>query len=272
MGCYDEFLSIIVSSERHLGLPGSFQEGRGHVQAGPTPGGQIDGCVIRGPIGPAETAAPPEVGERFASRCHMVTRGSGSPGSVFILWLCEIAGLFSPRSHPWAPFCPQGWWMPAPEAGGSSGRGGRCRGGGCLLRTVLHINLLEVRAIRLALEHFVPFLAGKHTLARSDNTSIVAQVNHQGGTRSARLLMAMQLPGDQNPVADFLSRHKPLPGEWQLHPEVVNQFWRRFGQAEVDLFASEESSHGGEGPAPSGRMPWLTMDRQCRCMPFLCCR
>lgn len=32
----------------------------------------------------------------------------------------------------------------------------------------------------------------------------------------------MYLPGEQSQVADFLSRHKPLPGEWQLHPEVVH--------------------------------------------------
>ncbi len=37
--------------------------------------------------------------------------------------------------------------------------------------------------------------------------------------------------------ADILSRQGPRPGEWMLHPEVVKQIWRVFGQAQVDLFA-----------------------------------
>lgn len=46
-----------------------------------------------------------------------------------------------------------------------------------------------------------------------------------------------------NRVADYLSRQKVLPGEWKLHPEVVERIWETFGKATVDLFASEEASH-----------------------------
>lgn len=53
----------------------------------------------------------------------------------------------------------------------------------------------------------------------------------------------MYLPVVQNQDADFLSRHKPLSGEWSLHPEVDLQIWGVFGTAEVDLFASEMTSH-----------------------------
>lgn len=31
--------------------------------------------------------------------------------------------------------------------------------------------------------------------------------------------------------------------QWQLHPLIVAQIWDRFGRAEVDLFASAESTH-----------------------------
>ncbi|XP_033996783.1 uncharacterized protein LOC117491055 [Trematomus bernacchii] len=123
-----------------------------------------------------------------------------------------------------------------------------------------HINVLELRAVLLALRHFLPQLTDRHVLVRSDNMSAVSQINHQGGTRSVQLLRVSQsllswasprlaslravfLPGDQNQVADFLSRHKPPPGEWRLHPEVVETIWSLFGRAEVDLFASEESRH-----------------------------
>ncbi len=43
-------------------------------------------------------------------------------------------------------------------------------------------------------------------------------------------------------VADFLSHHMPLPGEWRLNPKVVQMIWHRFGRANVDLFDSEEST------------------------------
>ncbi len=34
-----------------------------------------------------------------------------------------------------------------------------------------------------------------------------------------------------------------FPGEWRLHPETIRLIWSRFGEAQVDLFASHESSH-----------------------------
>ena len=40
-------------------------------------------------------------------------------------------------------------------------------------------------------------------------------------------------------AADLLSRQGPPPGEWRLHPEVVDTIWHRYGRAEVDLHVSE---------------------------------
>uniref|UniRef100_UPI0037E82EF3 uncharacterized protein n=1 Tax=Semicossyphus pulcher TaxID=241346 RepID=UPI0037E82EF3 len=139
-----------------------------------------------------------------------------------------------------------------------------------------HINVLEQRAVHLALRHFLPHLRGKHVLVRSDNKAVVSQINHQGGTKSVRLLRVSQrlltwaaphlsslqavwLSGDQNRVADFLSRHRPPPGEWRLHLEVAEMIWDIFGRAEVDLFASRESTHcplwfsWTEGDSPLGQ-------------------
>ncbi len=45
-----------------------------------------------------------------------------------------------------------------------------------------------------------------------------------------------------NVGADLLSRQAVTHGEWKLHPEVVSQIWERFYEAEVDLFASQETA------------------------------
>ena len=123
-----------------------------------------------------------------------------------------------------------------------------------------HINVLELRAVHLALRALLPFIRGKHVLVRTDNTSAVYHINHQGGTRSLRCLQvarelllwaaprlasvrAIYVPGLANRAADLLSRTGPLPGEWRLHPQVVHQLWARFGEARADLFASRENTH-----------------------------
>ncbi|KAL1270896.1 hypothetical protein QQF64_029912 [Cirrhinus molitorella] len=123
-----------------------------------------------------------------------------------------------------------------------------------------HINCLELLAVFLALRRFLPLLRHKHVLVRTDNTATVAYINHQGGLRSRRLsqlachlllwsqtrlksLRAVHVPGELNRAADVLSRQLTLPGEWRLHPQTVQLIWSRFGEAQVDLFASPESSH-----------------------------
>ncbi len=92
-----------------------------------------------------------------------------------------------------------------------------------------------------------------------DNTATVAYINRQGGLRSCRMsqlarhlllwsqkhlrsLCAIHVPGVLNRVADELSR-AALPGEWRLHPQVVQLIWGEFDEAQVDLFASPETSH-----------------------------
>ncbi len=53
---------------------------------------------------------------------------------------------------------------------------------------------------------------------------------------------AVHVPGVLNLAADFLWRQKLRPGEWMLNRQTVAQIWDLFGKAEVDLFASQESS------------------------------
>ncbi|XDV14355.1 hypothetical protein PO909_014626 [Leuciscus waleckii] len=123
-----------------------------------------------------------------------------------------------------------------------------------------HVNCLELLAVRLALHRFRALLRGQHVLVRSDNTATVAYINRQGGLRSRRMsqlarhlliwsqkhlrsLRAIYIPGELNRAADELSRFRPLAGEWRLHPQSVQLIWDQFGDAQIDLFASHDSSH-----------------------------
>ena len=54
---------------------------------------------------------------------------------------------------------------------------------------LLHINLLEVKALFLALQAFQEDVAGHHVTAMCDNSTVVAYVNKQGGTVSRPLCL-----------------------------------------------------------------------------------
>lgn len=41
----------------------------------------------------------------------------------------------------------------------------------------------------------------------------------------------------------MLSCGSVSPGEWRIHPQMVQMIWEIFGRAEVNLFASEYNSH-----------------------------
>ncbi len=53
----------------------------------------------------------------------------------------------------------------------------------------LHMNVLEMRAVRIALTHFADVVRGRSVLLATDNTSVMAYVNQQGGTRSWDLML-----------------------------------------------------------------------------------
>ncbi len=90
--------------------------------------------------------------------------------------------------------------------------------------------------------------------------SYVSYIKRLGGIRSHRMsqlarhlllwshtqlksLRAVHIPGKLNRAADALSRQLLFPGEWRLHPETIQLIWSRLGEAQVDMFASPESSH-----------------------------
>ena len=122
-------------------------------------------------------------------------------------------------------------------------------------QSLLHINKLELLAVTLALKGFLHLIAGKSVLVKSDNATVVAYINHQGGTRSRSLcrqtlhlfrwtrrhrihLRAAFIPGKENTLADFLSRNRQSPTEWQLKPSVAARLFRLYDTPQIDLFAS----------------------------------
>ena len=122
----------------------------------------------------------------------------------------------------------------------------------------LHINVLELKAVLLALKTFVPQLPIQLRIIQvaSDNTTVCAYINKQGGTRSWDMfvlswhlfafcqknkvvLSARHVPGVMNLVADQLSRSEQiLHTEWSLNPQIFRWLSLIDFHPQIDLFAT----------------------------------
>jgi hypothetical protein len=120
---------------------------------------------------------------------------------------------------------------------------------------LLHINVLEMKAVFLSLEALVSHLIGKVVLIRTDNTTVMSYINKKGGTKAPGLciltyqmwtwclkrgisLKAIHIPGTENVLADKLSRVFVDPTSWEIHPRMVNLVFQVLGRPMMDLFAS----------------------------------
>ena len=122
----------------------------------------------------------------------------------------------------------------------------------------LSINARELLAVSRGLLHFQSSLVGKTVSVFCDNSTAVAYLRKEGGTRSPYLNSLAQgilrwseslsvrlapqfIPGSLNVLADTLSRPHQLPHtEWSLNPEVFRSL-RRQWPAQIDLFATSEN-------------------------------
>ncbi len=104
---------------------------------------------------------------------------------------------------------------------------------------------------------FQAMLQGQSVMLATDNTTVVAYLRNQGGTRSLPLLRLSQqvfqwlqeqnitlsvrhIPGRLNVWADLLSRPKQvIHTEWSLHPEVVSTLFKVLFRPLIDLFATK---------------------------------
>ena len=125
----------------------------------------------------------------------------------------------------------------------------------------LHINQLELRAVRYAyLQWSSQAPRGSRWLVFTDNSTVVAHLNKQGGTKALNLcleaeelfhsvrlnghqLRARHIPGKRNVWADQLSRPSRILGtEWSLCPRVFDLIGQAFFRPQVDLFATSANA------------------------------
>ena len=130
------------------------------------------------------------------------------------------------------------------------------RGSWSLPESKLHINYLELKAVLLALQEFQALCMNKVVLVATDNTTVVAYINKEGGMKSGPLcallwriltwctrnqvtLKARLIPGRLNVIADKLSRlGQTIQTEWSLNPEIFQAICNRWHTPQVDLFAT----------------------------------
>ena len=120
------------------------------------------------------------------------------------------------------------------------------RGTWSLPESKIHINYLELKAVFLALKEFQDLCRSNMVLVATDNTTVVAYINNEGGMKSGPpcallwrvltwctskqvTLRARHIPGRLNMAADKLSRlGQTIQTEWSLLPEVFQAVCRRW--------------------------------------------
>ena len=120
----------------------------------------------------------------------------------------------------------------------------------------LHINILESKAVMFAFCCFFRFSFNLSILIHSDSSTVVAYINKQGGTTSARLcdlaldlwefcikrnisIKAVHLPGIKNSRADYLSRLENNDHSYSLSNEYFAMLCEAINfPLVIDCFAS----------------------------------
>ena len=120
----------------------------------------------------------------------------------------------------------------------------------------LHIHVLELKVVSLPLQRFKDQCQSQTLLVATDNSTVVAYINKQGGTHSAEMcallwkimtwchhyqitLKARHIPGCLNVMADLLSRSNQVQStEWTLHLQMFRQICLKWFTPHVDLFAT----------------------------------
>ena len=117
-----------------------------------------------------------------------------------------------------------------------------------------HINLLELKAAWFALRCFANDISNTHIKLLIDNTTALAYIGNMGGRidslndltrtiwqwclRKKIWLTVAYIKSEENVEADLESRRARDNIEWELNKSLFKQICDKFGNPEVDLFAS----------------------------------
>ena len=121
--------------------------------------------------------------------------------------------------------------------------------------SMCHINYLEIKAVLFGLQSLCSDLTYCNIKVLSDNQTAVSYLRNMGGTHSRDCneiaretllwckdrgisLAVTHLPGKLNVEADLASRHFHDDTEWSLDTHVYNSLITKWGNPEIDLFAS----------------------------------
>ena len=122
-----------------------------------------------------------------------------------------------------------------------------------------HINVLELKAIHMALKHNSKTLTGKHLMLHIDNTTAIRCLDKGGSTSSRQCNHHAELvhryawnreitfvtrycPTKLNIRADRTSRAFSTSGEWTLNPILAEYIFAQLGKPDIDLFASANNA------------------------------
>ena len=117
-----------------------------------------------------------------------------------------------------------------------------------------HINILELKAVHLAILTFTKFQIVQTIHVQMDNKIALSYLVKMGGTHNKDLLVlsiqiwnylqskkititAKYLPGHLNVTGDWESRNFQDKSDWKLSPEVFAKICQKLGTPSIDLFA-----------------------------------
>ena len=125
-----------------------------------------------------------------------------------------------------------------------------------LEESTLHINILEMKAVLLAITQLQSVLKGHVIVIATDNTSVLGYLKNQGGAKCPEILpwtyqvfhlcqslnisfTAKHVPGHKNVLADQLSqKDQGIQTEWTLRLDVCHWLWKKWFLPQVDAFAT----------------------------------
>lgn len=120
--------------------------------------------------------------------------------------------------------------------------------------SLLHINILELKAVKYGLLALCNDKSSIHLCVKSDSATAVNYINNMGGSVESLLkitkeiwiwaatrdifLSAVHIPGKENIFPDNLSRNFSDSSEWKLHENVFSAISKTFFTPDLDLFAT----------------------------------